>query len=275
VSEVQDHSKAGSVLYQRTTRLSEQELHEIVARVDALLPEPWDRSTGRKRAMSLVYAVEATVIYLRRNHVQDVIGEFFDVSQATISRAISVLTPLVRAATAAEIPTFEQVRERITGRIVLLDGSLAPVWSWAGHRELWTGKHRTIGFNFQVVCDAFGRLITISTPIEGCAHDMRALEESGLKDLLALADAVFADKGYRGTGYFIPRRKPDGGELTDEQKRYNAKISAIRAPVERAIANIKTWRVLHTDYRRPLRTFNDSFHAAIGLYWFTINTRSA
>lgn len=263
------------MLHQRTSRLSEEELYEIVERVDVLLPTPWERPTGRKRALTLVYAVEATVIYLRRNHVQDTVGDIYNVSQSTISRVIAALTPLVRAATAAELPTREQVEERIAGRIVLLDGSLAPVWSWAGHRGLWAGKHRTTGFNFQVVCDAFGQLIAVSDPVEGCAHDMRALEESGLKDLLALAEAVFADKGYRGTGYFIPRRKPDGGELTDEQKRYNAQISAIRAPVERAIANIKTWRVLHTDYRRPLRTFRDSFHAAIGLYWFTINTRSA
>jgi hypothetical protein len=119
------------MLHQRTSRLSEDELHEIVARVDALLPGPWDRATGRKRALSLMCAVEATAIYLRRNHVQDVIGEFYDVRQATISRVISTLTPLVRAATAAEIPSQAQVKERITGRVVLLDGSLAPVWSWA------------------------------------------------------------------------------------------------------------------------------------------------
>lgn len=263
------------MLYQRTSRLSEEELREIVARVDALLPGPWKRPTGRRRALSLVYAVEATVIYLRRNHVQDVIGEFYDVSQPTISRIISVLTPLVRAATACEIPSEEQVKDRIAGRVVLLDGALAPVWSWAGRRELWAGKHKTTGLNFQVVTDAWGRAITISRPVEGCAHDMRALQESGLKELLALADAVFADKGYKGSGYFTPRKKPAGGELTDAQKQYNAQISAIRAPVERAIANIKTWRVLHTDYRRPLHTFQDTFHAVIGLYWFKLNRRSA
>jgi hypothetical protein len=56
---------------------------------------------------------------------------------------------------------------------------------------------------------------------------------------------------------------------------YNAQLSAFRAPVERAVANIKVWRVLHTDYRRPLDTFQDTFHAAIGLYWFKINMSSA
>ncbi len=70
----------------------------------------------------------------------------------------------------------------------------------AGHRELWSGRHKTTGLSFQVVTDAFGQFITICEPIEGCAHDMRALRESGLKELLALADAVFADKGYKGSG---------------------------------------------------------------------------
>jgi hypothetical protein len=31
---------------------------------------------------------------------------------------------------------------------------------------------------------------------------------------------------------------------------------------------LKTWRILFTDYRRPLKTFKSSFCAAIGLYFF-------
>jgi hypothetical protein len=49
---------------------------------------------------------------------------------------------------------------------------------------------------------------------------------------------------------------------------YNNQVSSFRAPVERAIANLKTWRILFTDYRRPLGTFASSFQAAIGLYFF-------
>jgi hypothetical protein len=45
-------------------------------------------------------------------------------------------------------------------------------------------------------------------------------------------------------------------------------VSSLRAPVERAIATLKTWRVLFTDYRRQLKTFTSSFHAATGLYFF-------
>jgi hypothetical protein len=46
---------------------------------------------------------------------------------------------------------------------------------------------------------------------------------------------------------------------------YNNQVSSLRAPVERAVADLKTWRILFTDYRRPLKTFLSSFHTAIGL----------
>jgi hypothetical protein len=49
---------------------------------------------------------------------------------------------------------------------------------------------------------------------------------------------------------------------------YNNQVSSFRAPVERAVAQLKTWRILFTDYRRPLETFTSSFRAAIGLYFF-------
>jgi hypothetical protein len=40
------------------------------------------------------------------------------------------------------------------------------------------------------------------------------------------------------------------------------------AAVERAVATLKTWRILFTDYRRPLKIFESSFRAAAGLYFF-------
>ena len=48
---------------------------------------------------------------------------------------------------------------------------------------------------------------------------------------------------------------------------YNNQVSFFRAPVERAIAGLKTWRILFTDYRRPLKTFASLFRTAIGLFF--------
>jgi len=49
---------------------------------------------------------------------------------------------------------------------------------------------------------------------------------------------------------------------------WNNQVSSFRPPVERAVATLKTWQILLTDYRRPLKTCKSSFRAAIGLYFF-------
>lgn len=76
--------------------------------------------------------------------------------------------------------------------------------------------------------------------------------------MLAGVAYVFVDLGCRGSGCFIPRREPVGGQLTGQQRDYSARMGAIRALIERAVANLKTWRILHTDYRRPLHTYEDA-----------------
>jgi hypothetical protein len=40
--------------------------------------------------------------------------------------------------------------------------------------------------------------------------------------------------------------------------------------VERAIANIKNWRILHTDYRRPLDSFTTTISTTIGLLFYSL-----
>ena len=53
--------------------------------------------------------------------------------------------------------------------------------------------------------------------------------------------------------------------MLDWQKTFNSAINRIRAVVERVIADVKNWRILHTDYRRPLDSFATTISAAIGL----------
>lgn len=65
-----------------------------------------------------------------------------------------------------------------------------------------------------------------------------------------------------------PIRKPAHRELVKSEKEYNRSINQIRYVVERTIANLKTWRVLHTDYRRPLNTFPDTITAVIALEFY-------
>ena len=42
-------------------------------------------------------------------------------------------------------------------------------------------------------------------------------------------------------------------------------INRVRYLIERVIANVKTWRVLHTDYRRPCGIFGTTKQAVAEL----------
>ena len=65
-----------------------------------------------------------------------------------------------------------------------------------------------------------------------------------------------------------PHKKPPNGELSEAAKEANRSVNKIRQVVERTIAHIKFWRILHTDYRRPLHTFEQTITAALSLYVF-------
>src|SRR5262245_55404378 len=98
---------------------------------------------------------------------------------------------------------------------------------------------------------------------------MAKLTESSVEAILRKAGGVFGDKGFIGTEYITtPIRKPEARELLQWEHEWNNQVSSFRAPVERAVANLKTWRILFTDYRRPLKSFKSSFLATIGLYFF-------
>ena len=77
-----------------------------------------------------------------------------------------------------------------------------------------------------------------------------------------------ADKGYIGRGMITPHKKPPNGELSEAAKEANKSINRIRQVVERTIAHIKAWRILHTDYRRPLHTFEQTITATLSLHVF-------
>jgi len=75
-----------------------------------------------------------------------------------VSRAIKVITPLVAKACESEVPTAEDLDERVQ---YIVDGTLLPCWSWASHPELHSGKHKTTGLNVQVACTLAGDLVRI------------------------------------------------------------------------------------------------------------------
>jgi hypothetical protein len=251
--------------------LSGEQLDDLVARVENFLEDPWDKENGRPKSLCLRDAVIVTCGYMRNNITEEVWAEIFGVSQSCISRYIKCLTPLICDAMDAFRPRAEDAAEATQGAIALVDGVLWPCWSWSGAKDLWAGKYKTTGHGSLIITNYDGDILYVSDPVTGNRHDMGKLSDSESETILKAAGGVFGDKGFIGTDYITtPVRKPKHRELYIREKEYNAEVSSHRAPVERAVAQLKTWRILFTDYRRPLETFRDSFKAAIGLYFFKL-----
>ena len=108
--------------------------------------------------------------------------------------------------------------------------------------------------NVQVACTTYGKLAWISDPVNRSRQDNYCQPESGV--LLAMNPKNWiGDKGYIGNKIITPYRKPAGGELLDWQKEYNNRGQQYPRMIEQVISHFKNWTIMHTDYRRPIKTF--------------------
>jgi len=202
--------------------------------------------------------------------VQAELGEQFGVPQPTISRAVTALTPMLGKMLNDYVSVAEDLDPRTQ---YIVDGTLLPCWSWHDQRQLNSGKRSTTGMNVQVVCDLHSRLAWISDAVDGCRHDIAALRISGVLDTLD-PSIWMGDKGYVGGGMLTPIRKPEHRKLLDGEKALNRQVNRIGYMIERTIAQLKTWRILHTNYRRPLSTFTTAISTVIALHFYKIDCES-
>ena len=108
-----------------TTGFTKTEVIELCARIEARELSPrmrrWPPILGLRNALTV------TLTYMRRNRVQAEIAENYGVSQPTISRAISAITPLLVQALLDYVPTADELD---AGTCYVVDGTLLPCWSW-------------------------------------------------------------------------------------------------------------------------------------------------
>lgn len=160
-----------------TTGFSRREIQDLCALTTEMhMSIPEHERRDWPPILGLSGSVVVTLTYLRRNRVQCELAETYGVSQSTISRAITVVTPLLSRALARYVATAEDLEPH---RQYVVDGTLLPCWSWADRPGLRSGKHRTTGVNVQVVGTLDGELVWISDPIDGARHDVFCLDESG------------------------------------------------------------------------------------------------
>ncbi|WP_460499462.1 transposase, partial [Glycomyces tarimensis] len=175
------------------------------------------------QGLDLFDAIIATLIYLRHNTIQASIGEHARVSQATISRYIETLEPVV--ACCLDGLALERQSRAARGDLVI-DGFLFPTRDLTTPAGLFSGKHDTPGMNAQVICDRHGHIIDAGALLPGSTHDARAFRESGLaktyeQHLTGAGPSLIGDCGYVGVVPLTPHKKPEYRELTIAERLFN------------------------------------------------------
>lgn len=251
------------------TGLSHAQLTELVARVHAVCDGQFN-SRGRPHALGLFGSVALVVCLMRKNIVQEFAGAIFGVSQSRVSRRWDLLRPLIAQVLAKSVPELADIVGRGS---VLVDGTICPTWDWNQIPELYSGKAGYAGMNIQVAATLDGRLAAVGpVPVHGARHDAHAFAASGLAALLGSTPTA-ADLGYVGVEgiHVVAVKRLPGHDLNPTDAAFNTDLSKIRAAVERAIAHLKTWRMLSEEggrYRAPISKYPNMLQAVIGLYFF-------
>ena len=94
---------------------------------------------------------------------------------------------------------------------------------------------------------------------EGSTHDFKLYEES-VGSAVSEDKKVQGDSGYQGIlklhkNSETPKKKPKGGELTDEEKAENKRLSIERILIENINAKVKVFKITANKYRNRRKRF--------------------
>src|SRR6266516_5410517 len=233
------HRGAPMLFYPAALPLSAQTLTYvagIIRRHRRQIGSCWRKlSPGRQSLLVLAY--------LRKGETFAELAAGFGIGTATAWRYVTETVALL----AARAP---KLRQALTGAkkaghaYVVIDGTLIPIDRVAAARPFYSGKHRRLGMNLQVISSPSGDILWVSGPLPGAVHALTVARIWGiLRELAAAGLVVLGDKGYIGAGEHVhtPYR---GRNKPASHKAANRAHAQLRSPGERANAQLKTWRIL-------------------------------
>jgi len=184
-----------------------------------------------------------------------------------------VVLPKRRISTPEEfLRAFPGIKE------VMIDGVERPMQrpkKSKPQKKNYSGKKKRHTRKNVVITDKKKRILVLTPSKNGKVHDKKLSDKALIvvhlpKEVSLLADTGFVGIQKQHENTLIPKKKPRGGFLTDDDKAMNKLISSVRIGVEHAIGGMKRFRAVAEIFRNKNGWDDQLVNVCAGLWNFHI-----
>jgi len=285
-------------LFARFTGLTPEEFNRLFRKIEKEYPKfeigrlsRKDRinaiGQGSKFKLDLKDRVIMFLCYYKMYITEEMTGFLFDIHQSNVNRNIRRLEPLMEGCLPTpkkmkkkvkRIGTLEELEKMFPELKAFVDGTEQEIPRPKNRRRrksYYSGKKKKHTVKLQVITNKDGLIIDKSKHHKGRVHDYDMFKKR--KSRLPPDVELGGDSGYQGIQEDfpnlksrIPIKKPRGGKLTKEQKKYNKKLSKERVVVENSIGKSKRFQIMGQKFRNRLGGYDMKTEIVCGLVNFKI-----
>ncbi|MFF7438050.1 transposase family protein [Streptomyces sp. NPDC008122] len=237
--------------------------HELVEHVSWLVYTRRCERRSRWRKPDCFQQALLALVHLRKNETLPALAAGFGISTATAWRYVDETLDVL----AAWAPGLHEALTGLGGGDhVTVDGTLIAIDRIKADEPCCSMKHRRHGMNVQVIARPDGTPLWFSRATPGRTHDLTAARAHGIvQACLTRQILILADRAYQGAGATVRTSYYRRREQPEHYQQFNRDHARLRAPGERAFAQLKSWRPLRRARRstRRIGTIGQAVHTLL------------
>ncbi|WP_242056457.1 MULTISPECIES: IS5 family transposase [unclassified Nostoc] len=234
------------------------------------------QKTGRPGKLCLEDQLWMTLEYWREYRTYFHIGQSWGVNESTAYRIIRKIEETLVKSRAFTLPGKKRLfNSDYQLQVVIVDVTESPIERpKKKQKKFYSGKKKQRTLKSQVVVDKANGKIICTAHGKGREHDFRIFKNSKVR--LEENIECLGDKGYQGIQKLhhnsrIPKKKPRGAKLSNEDKKSNQELARIRVLGEHVNRKLKVFKILSLTYRNRRKRFSLRFNLIAALYNYELS----